>query len=751
MISSNKEYINIIFSQDKIEKLNPIVILSLERKCKNDRLYLSTQNYGPIYIFLKSEQFPSTNKPFYICIKQREKIDSNFKLIIKANDKAYLPFNMQTNYYISNSINQKMKFIFPLDNSYDSNSEVTIWAKGRSISKINVINFDGKEHQFNGSFIFYDKMPINNIELTIESEIGDSITIGSTIINKRKVVNNSLEENSNELIIAIEGDVCIPYTLENSVSYITGKIYEGKATYDFIDEENNQITINNSELTLDFENDIFIDFNTIKEVYQNYLKGYICLKSDKLMIFSIQMIYNGENQIFHPVLIPGDFRQYFLEKYKVAIFYSAFSKNKLKSVDLYLESLKGSPKIYIDECETFPNCTYNNNSIMKLKSYFFDNKIANFSFISEENLEKNGFNSISSLQPLMIVYCGEGENSERFPGVNYCEFNTTFLVKEEQIKSEEKEEKTSFGGYIKRGEKNDFNISLQGSFGKENKIYIDIDLLIFSGDVDISINGKNENITVDKYYLSNKIFYSVHNVGSIEILKFEISAYSNAFYNMQYQIKKDGNSEDINTLDSGINYITSKRVDSPVNKTIILTNQQVENEQPYLATFYSPNCQYEVFWENKKIEQIDKHAQIIIQSNEKNYKDKLKFSYIIKNSDESEYQKNKFCMVYVAGLELASSIDNWNGRSILLSEGVPHKYTYTNDFPFMFYSYNINDNSNALLLNFNLIDKAYFNIKIKINNNIDSFTVYRKKEIYIQQGLLEEICQNVENCKVDLN
>lgn len=41
-------------------------------------------------------------------------------------------------------------------------------------------------------------------------------------------------------------------------------------------------------------------------------------------------------------------------------------------------------------------------------------------------------------------------------------------------------------------------------------------------------------------------------------------------------------------------------------------------------------------------------------------------------------------MIYSTGLELSPSLGEWNLRAISLSEGVPHRYTYTNKYPFIF-------------------------------------------------------------------
>lgn len=83
-------------------------------------------------------------------------------------------------------------------------------------------------------------------------------------------------------------------------------------------------------------------------------------------------------------------------------------------------------------------------------------------------------------------------------------------------------------------------------------------MMIFSGDADLVIN--NFNGVANKYYLSNKIFYSVHldNVDTEKSLKFSVKAYENSFYMIQYQFASSENIDDTNIIESGVNYIVSK-------------------------------------------------------------------------------------------------------------------------------------------------------------------------------------------------
>ena len=62
-----REYIKISLESEK-NQMNPAILISnTDSECSQDRLYLGTPAYDPIYIFLKKEQI--LNGFIYICIK----------------------------------------------------------------------------------------------------------------------------------------------------------------------------------------------------------------------------------------------------------------------------------------------------------------------------------------------------------------------------------------------------------------------------------------------------------------------------------------------------------------------------------------------------------------------------------------------------------------------------------------------------------------------------------------------------------
>ena len=103
--------------------------------------------------------------------------------------------------------------------------------------------------------------------------------------------------------------------------------------------------------------------------------------------------------------------------------------------------------MHYDECETFPNCKYNPDSIKDLTRIYPSDRISTYSDILDK-LKNKDYNPITSFQPLMIVFCGEGgkiENSEDL----ICEFETSFFTDKDTINIYED---NTFSQYLLYGE-----------------------------------------------------------------------------------------------------------------------------------------------------------------------------------------------------------------------------------------------------------------------------------------------------------
>ena len=217
-INSYYGYINVILTTK--DDLNPIIIISTSEKCDINRLFTSIQLRDSIHIFLKKEELPKNE--FYICIKNRENLTTkNYIIKISNQQYAFIPYNSQGSYYVSDKNMENMEFIFTEENiEHKANSKINIWIKGNNLQKVDITgHFNKKALDF--GYIFYGDFQKGRTNLTISSKIGDLITIGSTIITNKKA--NEIKENSNEIMIATEEEICFPIKYESYMMHISGK------------------------------------------------------------------------------------------------------------------------------------------------------------------------------------------------------------------------------------------------------------------------------------------------------------------------------------------------------------------------------------------------------------------------------------------------------------------------------------------------------------------------------------------------
>ena len=545
--SSFENYIDISFDPEGTDKINPFVLASTQENCDSERIYMGTQIYGKIHFFIQKNQF--SNDQFFICIKSRKESDvETYKLTLKNEEKAILSLDTQTTYYVQDYNLETITFVFQ-PQSTDLGSQATIWIKGKSIEKPEISANNFKEKQFDYGYLYYGTIDNSDIKLTITNKIGDLVTVGSTLIKEEKT--EELKINANEIMIATEEKVCIPLEFDFiSPSHITGKIYTRKAKSYFTDLDGK--VIDRKEKTeIRIENGIISEINVVGEELKPE-KGFYCLESikenDKLIVFSIQITKNAYMEMVHPTLLPGEIRQHFLMNGETAIFYGMKPDDNSKEVNLILKSLKGYSKMYFADCKEFPYCTYNQDEFKTLINPPSSNKITVYSFYRDVYSEYKTYNPISLYQPLMVVHCEEGGREEEILSDNlFCLFETSYFTDKDTVHLYED---SSFSQYLLQNEEDKYQINIEGE-EKLDRIYID--MMIFSGDADLILYDFNGE--ANKYYLSNKIFYSIHTNGyTKETIEFSVKANYNTFYILQYQLMKESN-QDKNMIESGVNYI----------------------------------------------------------------------------------------------------------------------------------------------------------------------------------------------------
>ena len=740
------DYITINFTSSDASNINPVVIVSTDMDCETGRITMTDQKYGTIFIFLKKEQI-GENKELFLCINHRDNMYdmATYDIYVTNDQEANLPVDQQTSFFVNKeNINMQINFI---DEGKFKLNYITFWVKGKDIkdnTKITNNKYDSQD--IDGGKVFFSSWrPIKNT-MDVYSSEGDYVTVGSTSINNKKTSQN-LIINGNEITVALsENEICFPIDFETKFSSITGKLYTLKGNTYFKNEDSSE----RIEGTV-IQDGIISDYNEIRTL-NKISSGFYCVYAEDHILLTIQMISFQDNIIVTPPALPGDIRRYILKSGEIAIFSAMTPTKEAKKLNFNVKSLKGFSDLYGMKENYFPMVYYTLEKIKKGKHPLMANRFSSFIYnldsTPKEGQEKTIFNYLSSNQPLAAVYCTEGSMSKFSKEGLFCEIEVSIFTNKDTINIIEE---APFSQYLEEGETNIYKIKIPNEMGFGSKI--SIDLTLFTGDAEINPVIYSSGV-FNKYYLANKVFYSFnYDQNKVPFMHFTVNAKKNVFYMVNYLlIMSSSDYEDKISLESGINYITSKDVDGTnKEKSIYLKNFKYEESQPYMASFYSPNCQYTLAQkfdsdDIKIIPQNDNYVNVILPGNLEKYQ----FIYNIEKDDGFNYP-NKFCMVYAAGLEL-DFIKNWNGRSISLSEGLPHIFTYSKDSKFSHYSYYILNKSNSVVINFNLLDKARFKIYLRIDReDLYDIDIYRNKQLNITASTLDGRCtKENEICKLDI-
>ena len=758
-INFNKGYEFIHLKVTSEEGKNPIVLMSSEdQECKDKRKLMTMQPYNAINVFFKKNFIPYSSE--YLCIRypQTDVEDPKFTLEIKNEDICQLSLGEQYSYYVDEK-STKMQFQFIYDSSLFLRNLATVfntnfWVKGQSHPKVEPIeSFESKEFDY-GTLFSGEYVGGNNYIIRIDAQEGDYITVGSLIIDDG--VSKELKVNDLEIMGLLkkdENEICFPIKTDSNLNgkliRINGNAYtKNLITYFKHDGIKNETSSKNVENGL--IEDLF---------YNNNKENSYCLKHlDEGLdaIYSLQITsnsFNNLNQFIYPPHLPGVIYSHHLLKGEVAVFQAMKPKEGAKEINFNMKAIKGFPDMLFDICLTFPDCTYIPNHYQFLANPHHSNRMTVYSYyLNEQNTNFKEFNPITSFQPVLIVECVNGTTEEESVS-EFCEFETSIFTNKDRLSIIEGE---TFSQYLLKEEEDLYTINIENQQNLQ-KIYLD--LIVFSGDVDFIF--ESTDVEAHKYFISNKIFYSIQiNNNPLKKIDFKVKAYKNSFYLVQHQLVKDNleESKDVNLIESGVNYIQSILVGdkASLKKHIFFKNLKFDTRTPFLVSFYSQNCRYLV---TREIDSIigaipiyDNYGQLIIDENDPFYNtDKYSFTIDIISDDNTNYN-NKLCLFYLTGLELTNS-DTGTERSISVSDGIPQYYIFTKKYPFMKYSYHISDLNNPVIINFNLLDKAPYIVKVyfgyleKVRK-----TIYRNENIILISSTLKEECKDKDEvCTINLS
>ena len=735
-----------------------------DKECKKERNSLVMNPNGPLNIFLKENNVPKGGYE-YLCVQCNGEPPCDYSININQTEKCKLPLGEQYSYQV-NPYTSTMEFEFEYDPSFSFRKLETIenrlnfWVKGQSNPEV-TFDFKGVEISESSNFGFgkiiraeYDTDVKYVIKIKAQEE--DYITVGSLYIEND--VTRELEVNNLEVMgILTEEDkeICFPFK-ENQTIYdrdllrLNGNIFTKKA-YTYFKKDGKEITDDATNRTVE-------DGLIQNLVYPFGMKDKLfCIKHHpksvvKDLVFSIQLTSPTlfkYNQFIYPPHLPGVIYTHYLVQGETAIIQGMKPKDGAREMNFNMKARKGFPDMYFDRCLNYPNCQYDKNSKYTANPHH-SNRMTVYSFYLKDEEEKD-YTTISSFQPVMVVNCVEGDQKE-IEESRFCQFETSVFSDKDRLYLIEKQ---TFSQFLLNNEKDFYTITIPP---KENIIRVNLDLIIFSGDVDFVV----ENVKAEKYFLSNKVFYDIPVDNNLAKIDFNVKALKNSFYLVVFQYVYDEYKTGIEHqyyIESGVNYIQSilSEENSQTHKYFRFQNMRFSLATPFLVNFFSQNCNFNIFRtiiENGKevVDEVpvyDSYSQIVIDIDDPNlFTDKHSFKVDITETDRLK----KNCLLYITGLEITNT-NVGTEKTISVSDGVTQYFIFSTKYNMIKYSFHASDFNYAVVIDFNLIDRASYIVQISFGNkNYTTVNVYRNDQIFLFPDILKQNCiMYDEVCTINVN
>lgn len=722
----------------------PIAFLSTDSQCQDNRLLMGNTHDGSLDLFIKKEQFPD-NQTLYICAECEDEKNCNYIISRLPAKSCVLNMGKKYSYYITEK-NTEMEFDIKSDNHKIVYYQ--IWVKGGN-SKLET-NYDNiVEKSFDGGIIYQIKNNAlegsNYCKLKIKGKKGEYITIGTmTIIDnnsQNKLVVNDLETIG---VITKEVDnICFQLyyegsTKENEVIYMNEYFYEMYGQTYFKDG-NNQYSGNS------IYESYAVTILTSKDFSNNKQFCVSVFDPQKLpYVFNLKLASNKRsnyNKLMEVPQIPGITYHQVLYKGEIGIFRGSSTYEDSNIINYGMKQIFGFSEMYFDKCTNYPNCTYNENELKNITNVYSSSRVSVYNYNLEDEIPKKTNSPIGSFQPLMIVKCNEGQDSQ-----GYCVFETNIFTNKDRIILKLAETMSNF---VLKGEKNYYSINIPEQY---IPIVMILDVMVFSGEVNVNI--EDNTIHGSSSFLSNKISYLLNITENIKFLNFNIHAEKNSFYIVKYQLK--GSQNFLNNIESRANYVETLTTEAGNQRFILLKNHKKDIGAHFLSSFYSKNCRYNIsrYDPNTRgflfIDTYDDFAHILLEKDSPSYVSGYIFMLNAIDTEISTYQK-KTCLLYISGYELENDSQTQQ-RTIALSEGISHYFDFSDKFPKISYTFYINDLDNPIYIDFNLIDKAGFIVEIIFGHEtLERFGIYRNQQKFLNTSVLKSKCKDKQVCMVQVD
>ena len=781
--SDDLNYVHIIVKPGSGSISNQILSYGTEETCTNNRQLLS-MNPDPkenVELFLTKSQIESNSENNYLCVECANEGSCTFNLIMKTEESCQLDLGKQYTYYIYSENNKNMKFtIIDTDGSQSDQNIFTVWARARQsefeskLENENVLNKITEKNFGTGNIYLFKQSKVKEYNLIINAQIGDLITVGSSL-SKKEININPVYPNSLEVMgylkkgfkerecynLLSRGNT--KYT-ESDVLFVNGLVFERYASLQYKNGESELYSTPVTDGTLS---------DALFAEYFNEGTMEVCVtfndevSSNQELVYTFQLEDNKNKAavpIHYPQVLGTIYRRYSLSK-QLTTYSSVRPVNNTATAEFNynMKAVAGFPDMLFGICKNYPKCDYSNKDFASITNPRHSNFMTTY---SEYTTGKEYYTPISAIQPLILVNCTDGtqrktnstDSKDRIKS-DYCVFETSVFSDNDYLSLHEA---APFSQFLLASEIDNYKIVLEDE-SNVTKIYLD--LYLYTGDVNFTdffafIKKEGElGLEAHQYSLANKVFYSmtVTNNANKEI-RFSVSAIKNSFYTISYQLVRSNEDFSVGTniVESGASYLQSIDLtwDQKI-KHIKLQNTKTNLGSPFLTNFFSLNCDFIVNRlstdengnrVNKSVLITDNYGQDIINNQEYDYYNEYyEYSVEAVNNDIYEYNK-KLCMIYISGVEIETTSTGME-REISVPENVPQQIVFEKGITKIKYVYHLVDIKDTVIILFDLIDKAPYKLQIYYGYNRSEIKEFAKNSQF-EADEVNKYCEQDEVCNI---
>ena len=712
---------------------------STDASCDDPKQLIKNPNGNSVILWLKREEFTEEEGNLYLkTICQEEGEDYSIKV------ESAMSAKYGTNFVYSYAVQKYNRdMIFEVVGRGETGILVSSVEGGKSPT----LSIDGgfAEQFRNGQVAFMTVETGTNrtiTKITIKASTDDYVTLSVHFIEENgysELLVPNGPEITGHIVDGVLQEDCFKMTsftttYKNAKTfYLTGRMHSMYGLVYLKDETGKIIDTTKEEITNGLLSKVIESDNKERQICigfpeSTYITSYSVFYTISLTEpTSLKSLYN-----YYPPQIPGYFYRRYLPKGKTAFFSTMALDNTAKKYNYNMYSISGYSKMGITKCTSYPNCEY--KTVDDLTVPKSSNQMTIWT------TEQDNSSTVGRQKDVIVVECKDDNNEDS----GYCLFETSVLMKGQTIGLIHNE-KLSF--YALKDEKGTFRLEL-GNGVKAARLTIDI--MIFSGDISFKVKeAEQDEFNYHQYYLSNKVFFQFDLGESVMTdIYLEFTASLNTFFTIQYEYGTRSINQMMEVVPSGENYLVQiDPTSANRRKYIFLQNFRYKKEKPFLANFFALNCDFSVKRNNDEIDFFDGYAQEVLTPTSTGYKnDYYNYEITITEPDLSNYN-HKMCMLYVEGIESEDTYE----KEVIVGDNINQQIIFENDFNKVRFLYPQADYSKDLAIYVNVIDQAYYQIKVFLNTERDalkSYTVTRTSIFYIPGRDIMDTCRENQLCSV---